>query len=82
MAANDGGECGGQVGERIDSVELARFDERCDGGPVLCSGIVARKSRVLPVQCNRSDGPLEGVLWIWIQPSAKKMQRPSQYLAI
>lgn len=41
MAVNDGSEGGGQVGERIDSVELARLDERSDGRPVLCSCIVS-----------------------------------------
>ena len=52
VTVDDGSERGGQVGQRIDRIELTGLDERCDGRPVLCSGIVARKERVFPVQCS------------------------------
>ncbi len=58
----NGGECAGQVGKRIDGIELIGLDERCDGRPVLCSGIVARKQCILPVQCNPLDGSLDAVV--------------------
>lgn len=60
VAIHDCRECTGQVGQRFDRIEFTGLDERCDGRPVLCSGIVARKERVFPVQCNRPDGPLDG----------------------
>ena len=43
MAVDDGGEYAGQIGQWIDGIEFARFDERGDGRPVLGSGIVARE---------------------------------------
>ena len=62
VAADDGGECRRQVGLRIDGIELAGLDERSDNRPVLCSGIVARKQCILPVQCNPLDGSLDAVV--------------------
>ncbi len=43
MAVDDGAKRGGQVGLRIDGVELAGLDQRSDGRPILRSGIVARE---------------------------------------
>lgn len=49
VSVHDGGECSGQIGQRINRIELARLDERGDGGPVLCSGIMTSKECVLPL---------------------------------
>jgi hypothetical protein len=38
---------------RIHAVQLAGFDQRGDDGPVLGTGIVTGKERVLPVERNR-----------------------------
>lgn len=55
MAVNDGSECGGQVGERIDSVELARLDERSHSRPVLCSRIVSGTTGDDDAELRRDD---------------------------
>ena len=62
MAVDDGGKCGGQVVERIDSVELAGFCERGDGRPVLGPSIVSGKECVLAIESNRPDSPLDTVV--------------------
>lgn len=62
VAIDDSGECGGKVGERIDSVEFAGFDERGDGRPVLRTCIVPGEKCILPIEGNRPDGPLNGIL--------------------
>jgi len=49
VAIDEAGERGGQVRERIDGVELASFDERGDGGPVLGPGVVTGEESVLPI---------------------------------
>ncbi len=51
MAVNDGSECG----ERIDSVELARLDERSDSRPVLCSCIVSGTTGHDDAELRRDD---------------------------
>src|SRR5450631_4178099 len=43
VASDDSSEGGGQIGKRIDGVELAGLYERGDGRPIIRSGIVARK---------------------------------------
>ena len=58
MAVDDRGERGGQIGQRIDRVEFAGLYKRGDGRPILGSGIVARKERVLAIESNRPDGSL------------------------
>ena len=62
VACNDGAECCGQPGVGIDAVELAGFDQRGDDGPVLGTGIMTGKERVLPVQCDGTDGPLDSIV--------------------
>ncbi len=43
VAVDDGGERGGQIGLRIDGVELTRLDQRGDGRPVLRSRVMTCK---------------------------------------
>ena len=62
MAADDGGERGGQVGQRIDSIEFAGLNERGDGRPVLGSSVVPCKQRVFPVKGYWPDGSFNGVV--------------------
>lgn len=62
MAVDDGGERRSQIGQRIDGVGFADFDQRGDCRPVLCSRVMACKERVLPIESNRPDGPLDGVI--------------------
>lgn len=62
MAIDDGSECSSQVSHRIDGIELAGLNERGNGRPVLCSGIMTRKECVLPIKGNRTDGPLYAVV--------------------
>ena len=52
MAVDDGGERGGQVDQRIDGIELAGFDERGDGRPILCSSVMPCEECVLPIEGN------------------------------
>ena len=43
----------GDVGLRFDVVELARFDERGEAGPVFRSLVMAREERVLAIENHR-----------------------------
>jgi hypothetical protein len=49
------GEHVGEVGLRIDAVQLAGFDERGDTGPVLRTLIVAGEQCVLAIKRNLAD---------------------------
>jgi len=40
----------GQIAMRLDPVELAGFDQRCDDGPVLCAIIMSGEERVFAIQ--------------------------------
>ena len=62
VAVYDGGERRGQVGLRIDGIELACLHERSDGRPVLRTSIMTCEKCVLPIERNRSDGPLDTVI--------------------
>lgn len=62
LAVDDGGERSSQIGEGINRIELAGFDERGDYRPILCSRIVSGEESILPVQRYRTDGPLTGVV--------------------
>ncbi len=62
MTVDDGSERGGQVGKRIDGIELAGFYQGGNGRPVLGPGVVTGEESVLPMQCYRSDGSLDGVV--------------------
>ena len=62
MTVHDGGERRGQMGQRIDGIEFAGFDERGDDCPILGTCIVAREERVLPIEGYRPNGALDGVV--------------------
>lgn len=62
MTVDDGGERRSQIGQRIDGIEFAGFDQRGDVRPVLCSGIMTCKECVFPIEGNRPDGPLDAVV--------------------
>lgn len=52
VAVDNGGKRGGQIHLRINGVELTGLNERGDGRPVLGSGVMARKERVLPIEAH------------------------------
>ena len=52
MAVDDLGEHVGELGVRIDVVELAGLDQRGDDGPMLGAAIGAGEERILPVECH------------------------------
>ena len=62
VALNDGGEGGGQPSVRIDPVHFAGLGQRGDDGPVFGTGVMTSEERVLPVKCDRTDGPLDGIV--------------------
>jgi hypothetical protein len=61
MAVDDFGDHVGEVGLRLDGIEFAAFDQRCDDGPMLGSAIGPREERIFPVQCNRPDAALDDI---------------------
>lgn len=62
MAVDCGGERGGHVGQRIDGIEFAGFDERGDDCSVLGSCGMPRKECVLAIRGYRPDGPLDAIV--------------------
>ena len=61
VAIDDLGDDVGEIGLRIDGVEFAAFDQRCDNRPILSSTIGAGEERVFSIQCNRPDAPLNDI---------------------
>jgi hypothetical protein len=55
MAVDDGCEGTGQVAVRLDLVQFAGLDKRREHGPVLGTGVLTGKARVLCVQRDRAD---------------------------
>lgn len=62
VAVDSGGERGGQVGLRINRIELTRLDERGDGRPVLSISVVPGEECVLAIEGNRPDCSLDSVV--------------------
>jgi hypothetical protein len=62
MTVDDPGEDVCQIPERIDVVQLAGFDQRGDGGPVLGASVRTREQRILSVERDRADGAFDGVV--------------------
>lgn len=50
MAVDDPGDDVGEIGVRLDSAELAGFDERGDDGPVFAAAVGAGEQRVLAIE--------------------------------
>ena len=61
MPVDDVGEDFREVGLRIDGIEFAALDQRCDDGPILGSAIRAGEECILPVQCNRPNAALDDI---------------------
>ena len=61
MAVDDPGEDVGEVGLRVDAVELAGLDERGDDGPVLSAAVGAGEERILAIEGDGTDGALDDV---------------------
>ena len=75
-------EAGQQVGEvdlRIDAVQLARLDQRCEVGPAAPAIIAGGKKCVLSAQDHGSDGALDGVR---IYLRAAVVEEPLQAIAV
>src|SRR4029077_3085203 len=51
----------GQIGLRIEFVELCRVDQRRKNCPALGATLTAAEQRVPPSHCNRAHGTLDGV---------------------
>ena len=62
MAVDDPGEDVGQVGERVDVVQLTGFDQGGDDGPMLGAAVGACEQRVFPIERDRTDGAFDGVV--------------------
>ena len=63
MAIDDPGEDVGEVGNRVDVVQLAGFDQRRDSGPMLGATVGARKQCIFPVERDRTDRAFDGIAW-------------------
>jgi len=61
VAVDEAGEHLGEVGGRIDAVQLAALDQRGEHGPVLGTFVGAGEQGVLAVQRDRPDRPLDRV---------------------
>lgn len=62
VASCDGDQDTGQIAMRLDPVEFAGFDQRCDDGPTLCPGIVSGEECVFAVQGDGADGSFNGII--------------------
>ena len=62
MAVDDPGEGIGQIGKRIDIVQLTGFDQGGDDSPVLGTTVGACEQRIFPVERDRTDRALYGVV--------------------
>src|SRR6476646_7157722 len=62
MAVDDPGEDVGEVGNRVDVVQLAGFDQRRDSGPMLGATVGAREQRIFPVERDRAYRALDGIV--------------------
>ena len=61
MSADDPGDDVGEIGVRLDAVELGGFDERGDDGPMLRAAVGAGEERILAGQGQRPVRALDGV---------------------
>ena len=62
VTIDDAREDVGQIRERVDVVQLAGLDQGRDGGPMLGASVGTCEQRVLPVERDRADGALDGVV--------------------
>ena len=52
----------GQVGERINIVQLTGFDHGSDDSPVLGAAVRACEQRIFPIQRDRTDSAFDGIV--------------------
>ncbi|MGY3078121.1 hypothetical protein ACVWZZ_004529 [Bradyrhizobium sp. LM6.10] len=62
IAADGSSEEVADVSERVDIVQLADFDQRRDGGPMLGSTAAARERRIFPIERNWTDGAFHDIV--------------------
>src|ERR1700730_14329979 len=62
MTVDDAREDVGQIRERVDVVQLAGLDQGRDDGPMLGASVGTGEQGVLPVERDRADGALDGVV--------------------
>ena len=82
MVGDDGVEGRCQPSVRIHAVQVAGPDQRGDDGPVLGTGVVTGKERVLSVQHNRTDGPLDSIAVELDAAIVRKNSSPAKYLVM
>ena len=75
MTGDDAGDGVGEIGLRVDGVELAGFHERGDDGPVLAAAVGASEERVLAIERMARSTTLESIS---TRPSSRKRMRPCQ----
>jgi len=78
MAIDDPGEDIGQVGKRIDFVQLTGFDQGCDGGPMLGAAVRASEQRIFPVERDGADGAFDGIVVEFDAAVVDEAGQPSQ----
>lgn len=61
MAVDDAREDVCEIGVRIDAAQFACFDQRGDHGPILSAVIRSCEERVLAIERDRADRPLDGI---------------------
>lgn len=61
MALRELGECFGQSGMQVDAGDLAVLDQHGDDRPVVFAFVRACKGRVLAIESQRTDRPLDSV---------------------
>jgi hypothetical protein len=61
MAARDAREDVGEIGLRVNAVQLTSLDQRSEDGPMLAAAIRSGEERVLAIEGDRPDGALDDV---------------------
>ena len=78
MTVDDAGDDVGEVTERIDTKQLAGFDQRGDDRPVLSAAIRAGEQGVLAVERQRANGALDYVVVDFDAAVVEKEAEPAQ----
>lgn len=61
MTAGELGQRPGQPGVRVDAGDLAVLDQRSDDRPVVTALVGAGKQRILAIEGQRPNRPLDGI---------------------
>ena len=73
------GEHVGQIGLRVDTVELAGLNERSNTGPVLRALVVTGEEGIFSVEHNRTDASFDDVGMSSMRPWSRNRASPSQW---